>query len=216
MLVDNKRRRYGLNRAMIIKSAIRLWCWVICRIAYTYPALSAQREFSVERQWGIRFRVGPASVTPGRPALLPWSKKDSPEQRVVGVSSPPAAETQRIAATLGWSDDSAEWWREGRWRLQHSRGAGFSHPDGCQSKKVNDSTKLAPPPPQHSCLPGYRKWRLVLERGALRGKGGMLGVWILPEVCGRGIFMIINTRAGTVGWAGDSLYPSKHPPLSHP
>lgn len=36
-------------------------------------------------------------------------------------------------------------------------------------------------------------------------------MWILPEVCGLGIFMIINTRVGTVGRAGDSLYPSDIP-----
>lgn len=77
-------------------------------------------------------------------------QEDSPKQRVVGVSSLLAAETQRIAATLGWSDDRREWWREGRWRLQHSRGAGLSQLGGCQSKKVNDSTMLAPPPPHVS------------------------------------------------------------------
>lgn len=94
------------------------------------------------------------------------------------------------------------------------QGGGAQPVDGCQSKKVNDSTMLAPPPPHVSSkLPA----RLQKEasgpgkRGAERKRGMSVGVWILPEVCGLGIFMIINTRVGTIGRAGDSLYPSDIP-----
>lgn len=41
------------------------------QIAYTYLALSAQREVSAEKQQGIGFRTGPTSATPGWPAPRP-------------------------------------------------------------------------------------------------------------------------------------------------
>ncbi len=78
------------------------------RIAYTYAALSAQREVSAEEAAGDQVPHRANVCHSGLAGSTSLIQEDSPKQRVVGVSSLLAAETQRIAATLGWSDDRRE------------------------------------------------------------------------------------------------------------
>lgn len=133
-------------------------------------------------------------------------QEDSPEQRVSGVSSLQAAETQGIAATLGWSDDRRERFIRGRWKLQHSRGAGLRQPRGRQSKKLDDSTMLAPPTFPVSSEPlarlpktsGPGKRSDVRKRGE-RGEDFAWGIAI--HVCVRTGNIYDNQHPGWHRWA---------------
>lgn len=180
------------------------------RIAYTFcPAWGFCGEAAGDRV-PRRANVCHSGLA-GSTSLI---QKDSPKQWVVGVSSLRTAETQRIAATLGWSDDR----RERRWRLLHSGGAGLSQPDGCQSKKVNDSTMLAPPPPHVSSQTACQ----AVERGAWsrkegcwEEKGGCRSVDFAWGVWTGNIYD--NQHPGWHRWAGWRFSVSiRHPPLSHP
>lgn len=201
---------------MIIKSTIRLWCWVIFRIAYTYPALSAQREVSVERQWDIRFASGRRlSLQAGR-LYFPDPRKIHPSSGWLGYH---LLQQLRPKESLPLWDEAMTAESDGGkggGDCSTAGGRGLAILTAASQRKLMTAQSWHRPlltiPACQATESGVWSWK----EARWEDKGGMKGVSILPEVCGQGIFMIINTRAGTVGWAGDSLYPSKHPPLSHP
>ncbi len=190
------------------------------RIAYTYAALFARREVSARAEAAgdqVPHRANVChSGLAGSTSLI---KKIHPSSGLVVVSSLLAAETQESLPLWDGAMTGGEWWREGMVETCNTAGGrGSASFGGCQSKKVNDSTMLAPPtlltfPP--NCLPGLRKRRLVLEIGVLRGKGGCWSVDFAWGVWTGNIYDYQHP-----GWHHRAscrfTVSIQHPPPSHP